>query len=140
MRVVLDTNIFIAALMSHEGLAFQSLKLWTEKRYDLVTSNWQIEELRRVSQYDKVKLYVTASEVGTLVNALRKKALVWDDVPEVAYSPDPNDNPILSAAITGQVQYVVSGDKGHILHLETVKGIKVMTLRDFVGRFVNLEN
>jgi uncharacterized protein len=55
MRVVLDTNIYISALMSHQGLPFRSLQLWIEKRYDLVTATWQIEELRRVSQYDRVK-------------------------------------------------------------------------------------
>jgi predicted nucleic acid-binding protein len=58
----------------------------------------------------------------------------------VDYSPDPDDNPILSAAIKGQVQYVVSGDKGHMLDLETVKGIPIVTVREFVGTFISLEN
>jgi predicted nucleic acid-binding protein len=56
------------------------------------------------------------------------------------YSPDPDDNPILSAAIQGQVQYVVSGDKGHMLDLETVKGIPIVTVREFVSMFIRLEN
>jgi uncharacterized protein len=135
MRVVLDTNIFISALMSREGLPAQSLRLWTEKRYDLVTSSWQIEELRRVSNYDTVKPSLTPYEVGTLVNALRQKAFVLDDVPEVHYSPDPDDNPIVAAAIAGQVQYVVSGDKSHLLSLHTVKGIPIITVREFVESF-----
>lgn len=132
MRVVVDTNILVSALMSREGLPVRVVKLWAQKRYDLVTSTWQIGELRRVSRYDSVRKYVSRAEVGTLVNALREKALVLDNLPQVEYSPDPDDNPILSASIVGQVQYIVSGDKRHMLALETVQGIPVVTARKFV--------
>lgn len=135
MRVVLNTNIYISALMSHEGLPFRSLQLWIEKRYDLVTSNWQIEELRRVSQYNRVKPYVTGSEVGTLVNALRSKALVVEDLPKIDVSPDPDDNPILATAIAGKAQYLVSRDKRDVLDLEAVAGVRILTIREFVGLF-----
>lgn len=79
-------HIFISVLITPEGLPFQSLKLWFEKRYDLVTSVWQIEELRDVSRRDQVKKNLNAADVGTLVNALRSKALVLDTLPTVDYS------------------------------------------------------
>jgi uncharacterized protein len=73
--------------------------------------------------------------VGQLINLLREKAIVLKDLPEVAYSPDPDDNPILAAAIAAQAQYVVSGDKKHLLSLRIVKGIPVISAREFVELF-----
>lgn len=136
MRVVLDTNLLISALMSHEGLPIQTLELWTNKRYDLVTSTWQIEELRRVSRYDRVKAYVNRAEVGALINSLQKKALVLSDVPEVNFSPDPDDNPILAVGIAGRVHYIVSGDKRDLLALRKVESIPIVTAREFVEMFI----
>lgn len=135
MRVVLDTNIFISALITPEGLPFQSLKLWFEKRYDLVTSVWQIEELRDVSRRDRVKKNLNAADVGTLVNALRSKALVLDTLPAVDYSPDPDDNNIIAAALAGVAQYIVSRDKEDVLALGSVEGVRILAVRDFVGLF-----
>lgn len=137
MRVVLDTNIFVSALMSREGLPVWGIRLWLEKRYDLVTSEWQIAELRRVSRYERVKPYVSHAEVGTLVNTLREKALVLDNLPSVNYSSDIDDNPILATAIKGQVQYVVSGDKAHMLDLNTVRGIPIIPVYEFVRLFMD---
>jgi predicted nucleic acid-binding protein len=54
----------------------------------------------------------------------------------VHYSPDPKDNPILSTGIEGQVQYIVSGDKRDMLKLEKVKGIPILSVREFVGLFI----
>ncbi|MGL4609036.1 MAG: PIN domain-containing protein [Trueperaceae bacterium] len=56
MRVVLDTNVLIAAFVSPEGFASQILDLWIEGDYYLVTSTWQIEEFKRVSRYDRLTL------------------------------------------------------------------------------------
>lgn len=117
MRVVLDTNIYISALLTREGLAAQSLRLWISKKYDLVTSEWQIDELKRVSNYKRIEPYINRIEVGTLINTLRSKALVAKDLPEIDLSPDPDDNFILATAIAGDAQYVTTGDKADLLSL-----------------------
>ena len=135
MRVVLDTNILVSALMTPRGLPFQAVRLWQEKRYDLVTSTWQIEELRDVSRRDQVRQRLNTSYAGTLINALWSKAFVLDKLPSVDYSPDPDDNPIIAAAIAGDAQYIVSGDKGDLLALVRVEGVSIVSVRTFVGLF-----
>ena len=99
MRVVLDTNIFVSALISSGSYAARAFDLWTNKAYDLVTSHDQIEELRRVSRYEHLKDRLRRPEVGALVNALRYKAIVVNALTEVNYSPDPDDNVILASNI-----------------------------------------
>jgi uncharacterized protein len=135
MRVVLETNILIAAFVSPEGFASRVLDLWIEGEYDLVTSTWQIEEFRRVSRYDHVKKRVEPHEVGTFVNALRGHALVTEDLPSIDVFPDPDDNPLIATAIAGSAQYLVSRDKGDVLDLEAVAGVRILTLRDFMALF-----
>ena len=78
-----------------------------------------------MARYDHIKPYLNPVEVGTFVNNVRKNALVFDDLPEVDYSSDPNDNPIIAAALAGEAQYIVSGDKNDVLALGKVKGVKI---------------
>ncbi len=47
MRVVLDTNVLVAALLT-QGAAAQVVDLWLAGRYTLLTAEVQLRELRRV--------------------------------------------------------------------------------------------
>lgn len=134
MRAVLDTGIFISALISDKSYPYRAFDLWLNKAFELVTSEWQIEEVRAVSRYDHVAPLLKAHQAGGLVNRLRKKATVLRDLPEVSYSPDPDDNPIIATALAGKVSYLVSGDKGDLLSLGGVKGVRIITARVFVER------
>lgn len=69
---------------------------------------------------------MTGHEVGALVNALRSKALVVEDLPKIDTSPDPDDNPILATAIAGEAQYLVSRDKRDVLDLQVVAGVRIL--------------
>ncbi len=55
------------------------------------------------------------------------------ELPKVDYSPDPDDNPIIAVALTGDAQYIVSGDKGDLLALARVEGVSIVTARDFIN-------
>ena len=135
MRVVLDTNILISALISHSGMPYQCLKLWDRGHYRLVTSSWQIEELRDVTRRDVLKPYIKRVEVGKFVNEMRKKAIVQQTLPTIDVSPDPDDNNIIATAIVGEANYIVSGDKEDVLALDKIESIRILTARKFVGLF-----
>lgn len=138
MRVVVDANVLISALISPYGLEDTLYQLWLAKRFNLVTSEWQLDEIRRVSRYEHLSARFKPHRVGRLINGLRKSALVLNDLPNVAYSADPDDNPIISAAIAGRAQYIVSGDKSDVQALGKIVGVRVVTTREFVGQFVKL--
>ena len=139
MRVVVDTNILISALINPAGVPFTLYNLWNQKQFDLVTSTWQIEEVRDVTRRPHLKDDFKPHTAGRMINELRKSAFVLDELPEVDYSPDPKDNPVLVSGIAGQVQYIVSGDKRDMLELETVQGIPIVTARRFVGLFMDVD-
>ena len=134
MRAVLDTSVFISAFISQDRPPNLALALWFEKRYELVTSTWQIGEIRRVSRYERVRPLISSHDVGKMINALRLKAHVLEDLPDVTYSPDPDDNPIIAAALAGKASYLVTGDKADLLALGSVGSVQIVTARAFVER------
>lgn len=135
MRVVLDTNLFIAALISENGAPARAYELWREGRYTLLTSEWQIEELRRVSRYSKFQHILVPAEVGTLVNGLRRRAEVVEQLPTLDLSRDPDDNFVLATALAGEADYLVTGDKKDLVPLGKVAGIRVVKVGAFLGLF-----
>ncbi len=130
MRLVLDTNILISALIT-KGTSPDSLyQAWLNGEIEVVTTNVQIAELRRVLARPKLKRFIRAEEVATMLQHIDGYAHILADVPEVEISSDPDDNPIVAAAIAGNVDMIVSGDKKHMLVLGEVQGIPVMNARD----------
>lgn len=83
MRVVLDTNVLLSALLSSHGLPDTIYRAWQKDRFDLVTSVKQIDELRRASRYPKFKEVLQPHRVGTMVNNLRR-AIMLDLQPHLS--------------------------------------------------------
>jgi predicted nucleic acid-binding protein len=53
MRLVIDTNVFLSALMCPRSLSAQILSLWRSRRFDLVAAAGQLNEIARVTRYPK---------------------------------------------------------------------------------------
>jgi putative PIN family toxin of toxin-antitoxin system len=132
MRVVIDTGILIAALITKDTPPDQIYQTWRKRRFELVNSEWQLGEFRRVSRYPKLRKYLQPVEAGNLINGLRPQALLLDDVPDVDLSKDPDDNPLLAMAIAGEADYLVSGDKRDVLALKKVDKTLIITARRFL--------
>ncbi len=134
MRVVLDTNILIGALITKGTPPDQLYRAWLRGEFDLVTSTEQIYELARTLSRRRLQKYIDASEASVVVGHLGTRAIVIDRPPSVTLSTDPADNRILAAAIAGQVDFIVSGDRRHMLALKEVEGIPLITAREAVER------
>lgn len=132
MRVVLDTGILIAALITTDTPPSLIYQAWRKKRFELVTSEWQLDEFRRVSGYSKLRRFLKPVEAGSLVNGLRRQATVLESLPTVELSPDPHDNPILAMARASKAQYLVSGDKRDLLALSSIDDTRIVTARQFI--------
>lgn len=134
MRIVLDANIFVSALISGEGTPGQVLAAIRRERITLVTSTYQTEELRSVLARDRLKPFIRPEEADDLLYHLEAVGMVLSDLPDIGLSPDPKDNPILATAVAGEAQLVVSGDKGDMLALGRVEGIPIVTAREAAAR------
>ena len=130
MRIVLDTNIFVSALITKGTPPDQLYQACLRNDIDLVTSVAQIDEITDVLARPKLRGFVDPDEAAQMVSAIHLRAIVDDDMPVPKHSPDPKDDVILATAIAGQAALLVTGDKRHLLAPETIEGIPICTARD----------
>ena len=110
MRVVLDSNILLSALISQAGPPNRIYQAWQERRFEAVTAIIQLDELRRASRYPKFRGVLQPHRVGRMVNNLQAAVIV--DPLKVAYeAADPNDSWLLALAEAERADYLVTGDK-----------------------------
>jgi putative PIN family toxin of toxin-antitoxin system len=132
VRLILDTNVLISALLSSVSLPAHLIVLWREGKFDLLTSTVQLDELIRVTRYPKIRERLHPSLAGRLINEIRELAIPLTDLPVVTVSPDPHDNYLLAMATVGAADFLVTGDKGDLLPLKTYDGAKILTTREFL--------
>jgi putative PIN family toxin of toxin-antitoxin system len=132
VKVVLDTNVLISGLLRRDSPPDKLRRAWEQHGFTLVTSQWQLEELRRVSRYPKLSKLLRPHEVGRLVGRIRRHAHVLDDLSSIDASPDPDDNPVLATALTGGAEWLVTGDQSDLIHLGRIRGVRIVTAREFL--------
>lgn len=126
MRLALDTNVLLSALLSSSSPPTQLFALWRNRAFELVTSAEQIDEISRVTRYPKIRSRLAPALAGRLVNQLRELAIVVPKLPKVDRSPDPDDNHLLALAEAGDAQFLVTGDN-QLLSLKHHKFTRIIT-------------
>jgi hypothetical protein len=132
MRVVLDTNVLVSALL-FRGPAAAVHAAWTAGRFVPLISHQTLDEYVRVLAYPKFSL--AEEEIGWLI---RHELLRWAEPVTVTTSVDavrndPADNRFLELAVDGNADLVASGDR-HLLDLGSWRGIPILSTRDFLDR------
>ena len=122
MRLVIDTNVLVSALLVGTSLPAHLIILWREGRFDLLTSVEQLDELMRVTRYPKIRERLAPALAGRLINELRDIAIVVKDLPTVTLCADPEDNYLLATAAAGAADFLVTGDKQDLLGLRLYEG------------------
>jgi putative PIN family toxin of toxin-antitoxin system len=131
MRVVLDSNIFLSALLSPHAPPHRIYVAWRHRRFELVTSTIQIDELRRASRYPKFREILQPHTVGHMRNNLHRATII-DRLPSGYEAEDPNDSWLLALADAGRADYLVTGDKrSGLLALRRVATASIVTAAKF---------
>lgn len=129
-KVFLDTNILISAL-GWEGKPRAIFDKCLHGELELVTSLSQIEELKRVMEYPKFKFMEEQKEKFTSI--ILELATIVEITGKIKIiEEDPDDDAMLETAITGNVEYIVSGDI-HLLKLKEFARLKIVTPSEFLG-------
>ncbi|MDP1526532.1 MAG: putative toxin-antitoxin system toxin component, PIN family [Rhodocyclaceae bacterium] len=132
MRVVLDTNILLSDLMTRGTPPDRLYEEWRHGRFDLVSTEQQIEELRAVTRRSFFQARLRPSEIGRMINDIRRLAVMCDDLPDVQRSPDPADDFLLALCEAAQADYLATGDKSHLLALDRHDGTRIVSARRLV--------
>jgi len=127
MRVVLDTNVLVSALIK-AGKPRKLFEATVAGRHRLITSRPLIEELAKVLADSKVKRYVTSQEATVFQRLLVATAPTVDIKSEFRVLGSADDM-VLRTAYDGRADLIVTGDK-HLLDLESFRGIRIVTVSD----------
>lgn len=127
MRVVLDTNVLLSALISPHGPPDTIYRAWRAAHFEIVTSIVQLDELRRASRYPKFKAVLQPHRVGAMVNNLQR-ALVLEQLPSDIEADDPFDAFLLAMAVAGAADYLVTGDhRAGLLQRDHIGRTRIVT-------------
>jgi putative PIN family toxin of toxin-antitoxin system len=130
-RVVLDTNLVVSAILSPEGKPAKILKMVLDGKLDLVLSPGILKEISLVLNYEKiVKLFVKRSvkpeKIRDAFRKIVKTAIMVPGKMEIHHiDKDPSDNMLISCAVEGKADFIVSGDH-HLTDLVSFEGITIV--------------
>lgn len=135
MRVVLDTNILISALLIQVGHPAAIYRAWQEGAFALVVCAEQLDELRATLRKPTIAARIKPYNAGRLVNQLKDLAEIVGPLPLVERSPDPTDDFLLALSEAGKADYLVTGDKNGLLLLVRHKTTRILSASEFAALF-----
>ena len=128
-RVVIDTNVFISALL-FRGPFSRLVSFWQKGTVSVLLSSEVLKEYAKVLAYPKFKL--TKKEIKGIIEQELLPYVIPVKVKKHLniIAQDPEDNKFLELAKEGSADYILSGDK-HLLELKDFRGIKIVTPAEF---------
>jgi len=128
MRVVLDTNIFISAILG--GRLGVIIDDWKVGKFKLIVTDAIAQEYLEVINRPKFK--IPQAEIIAVSDYLLQLAEFVTPEEEIhIIVADPTDDKFLEAAAAGQVNFIVSGDN-HLLELKSFREIPIIAAKEFV--------
>jgi putative PIN family toxin of toxin-antitoxin system len=136
LRVVLDTNVVLSALVFGGGQAGQLRRAWQAGAFVPLASAVTVQELVRVLAYPKFAL-ARAAQDELLADFLPYAQTVRmpQPPPPVPECRDPLDVPFLQLAVAGQAQRLVSGDKDLLVLAQAfcqASGCRIITMSTLI--------
>lgn len=131
MRIVLDTNVIVSALLDNASVPAQILDLCVAGDIGLVVDARVVAEYREVLRRPELELDRQA--VNELLEVMRYAQYVVA-VPLPVSLPDPDDLPFLEVAVASAVDALVTGNVKHFRVREGMLAIPVLTPRQLLDR------
>ena len=128
-KVVIDTNVFVSGL-TFKGKPREVLDLVWRGDIESYISPFILKELeetlRKDFSWDRDQIKHTIEKIKArtiLIQPKNKVSVIKENA---------DDNHILECAIEGKVQYLISGDRKHLLPLKEYQGTKIISPSDFL--------
>lgn len=132
MRVVLDTNVYISAIIIG-GDCEKLLKKLEKEGIEILISLPILEEITKVL---KEKFSWDDFMIQTVIyDILQKTTLIEPKQKLSIIKAAKADNRILECALEGKAHFLISGDKRHILPLKKLNSIKIVSPKEFLKKF-----
>lgn len=135
IRAVLDVNVLASGVLGFiqpstpPGLL---LRAWRAGSFRLIISEHILTNLQRALAKPYFRRRLTAAETNAFLALLRQEAtLVPITAPVYGVAPDTEDDLVLATAVSGQADYLVTGDAA-FRDLQTYREIRMVSPRAFL--------
>ena len=135
IKIVLDANVFVSALLVPDSNAATILDLFRTGRLELLISKSILGEIEKVLKYPKLQKRhrKTSQELSEFLGDLEKFATVVGGKTKIKkIKADPDDDKYLACAVEGEADFIISGDH-HLTDLEMFRGIQIVNPQTFLG-------
>lgn len=128
-RVVIDTNVFVSGL-NFAGKPGEVLELFIRGDIEVIISPFILSEIERVL---RERFHWIEGNIDRVLNRIKRQTiLVHPKLKVTVIKRKDDDNRILECAIEGRVQYLISGDRKHLLPLKEYQRIKILSPAEFL--------
>ena len=140
MRVVVDTNILVRALIMPHGSVGPVILRLRQGQYTLLYAWSLLEELVDVLNRPRIRVKYNLSEqdIHTVVSLILLRGEVVTNparsgtsLEPIRVCRDPKDDKFLEVAVSGEAEVIVSGDED-LLVLNPFRGIPILPPADFL--------
>ena len=127
VRVVVDTNVLVSALIS-QGKP-RNLLLNLIENHTIIFSNQMLAELADVLSRKKFR-EIQSSQINRFLTGLVKTSKVVKVTSKFkVVTEDPNDDIVLNTAYDAKADYIVTGDK-HLLTIKKFKDTEIVNINE----------
>lgn len=139
--ILIDTNILISAvILKRDSAPNKLLTLWKQDRYNLVMSEELIMEIEAVLKREKIykKYHISQQETQELITELRFSTIFIVPLSLAllpVHSRDIKDDKLLTCAIAGECDYLITGDQDLLVlnGNQSLGKIKILTAKEFLS-------
>lgn len=133
---LLDTNVWVSALINPQGFPARLVAAWLAERFDVVVSIPLLEEIADVLTRPRIqnKYGLATGDIEDFLRILQAHAVCVTVAGDFHLCRDPDDDLILETAIAGGAHYAVSrdgdlrGDEDLMAQMEA-HGVKVLSVQ-----------
>ena len=133
MRVILDTNVLISAVLIKNSVSDIALRK-AQNSCTILCSNSIFNEYTEKLLLPRFNKYASLIKRTNMLNDIEKEALFIESVVKISECRDPKDNKFLELAVAGNADCIVTGDKD-LLVLNPYRGTKIISPANFFIHF-----
>ena len=133
MRAVIDTGIFVSALIRPSGTIGDVLHALRDQKFTAIYSTQMIVEIVDVLSRPKfqIKYHIQPDDLTALINLIRLRGELVIPNRKITACRDPKDNKFLEAALAGEAEAIATGDDD-LLVLHPFEGVKILRPAEFL--------
>ena len=130
IKVVIDTNVFVSGL-TFAGKPREVLDLVWNGEIEVYISPFIFSELEKAL---KVVFSWSNNQIEQAIKEIKDKTILVEPKNRVhAITRKDDDNRILECALEAKANYLITGDKKHLLPLKEYQEVKIVPPMEFLG-------